>query len=302
MTAKIKTAPRHRGHDHPFRPKKVSPRAFRQVYWPYLPVILVIGFLLSLGLRQSSFQTALRHPTTQVLSYASRMQTQALLSDTNNERVQAQVPALTENAQLDQAAQAKAKDMATRDYWSHDTPDGNPPWVFVTSQNYTYQKLGENLAAGFDNEQAAINGWMGSPHHKENLLDANFSQVGFGVAQSADYTAAGGGPMTIVVAFYGKPASGEPVITSVKGDLASTNVSLAQLATAKLPVVGLATDLAVGAALMAMLIWAGRHVRALRRAVADGERFAFTHPFFDVGLIVIAALSYLLTRTVGLIH
>jgi uncharacterized protein YkwD len=302
MPAKIKTSPRHRGHDRPFRPKKVGHRAFSQVYWPYLPGILVIGCLLSLGLRQSSFSTALKHPTSQVLAYASSMQEQALLQDTNSERMRADVPPLSENAQLDQAAQAKAKDMATRNYWSHNTPDGNAPWVFVTSQNYIYQKLGENLAAGFGDEQSAINGWMGSPHHRENLLDADFSQVGFGAAQSTDYTSAGGGPMTIVVAFYAKPATGEPVIASVKGDLASTDVSIAQLAVAKLPIVGLATDLAIGAALMAVLIWAGRHLRALRRALANGEQFAFTHPLFDVGLIVIAALSYLLTRTVGLIH
>lgn len=300
--AKIKTTPRHRGHDHPFRPKKVSTKAFKQVYWPYLPVILVIGLLLSLGLRQSSFSTALKHPTNQVLSYASSMQPQALLVDTNSQRAQAHVPLLTQNAQLDQAAQAKANDMATRNYWSHDTPDGNPPWIFVTNQNYNYQKLGENLAAGFDNEQAAINGWMASPHHKENLLDASFSQVGFGVARSANYTSGGGGPMTIVVAFYAKPATGEPVTPSVKGDSAPTSISLAQLAVAKSPIVGLATYLAIGAVFAAILIWAGRHLRALRRALASGERFAFTHPLLDIGLIVIAALSYLLTRTAGLIH
>lgn len=312
--AKIKTAPRHRGHDRPFRPKKVSPRAFSQVYWPYLPVILVIGLLLSLGLRQSSFTAALKHPASQVLFYASTMETRALLADTNSERGQAQVPPLDENAQLDQAAQAKANDMATRNYWSHDTPDGNPPWTFVTSQNYSYQKLGENLAAGFDNEQSAIDGWMSSPSHKENLLDASFGQVGFGVAKSANYTSAGGGPMTIIVAFYAspaknsagisesKPASGKPATASVKGDSSSSSVSLAQLAVAKLPVVGLATDLALGALIMAILIWAGRHIRALRRTLVSGEQFVFTHPFFDVGLIVIASLSYLLTRTVGLIH
>ena len=164
MTAKIKTVPRHRGHDRPFRPKKVSHRAFSQVYWPYLPVIFVISVLLPLGLKQSSFSTALRHPTHQVLAYATSMQDQTLLQDTNIERAQANVPLLSENAQLDQAAETKAQDMATRDYWSHNTPDGNPPWVFVTSQNYAYQKLGENLATGFNNEQSAINGWMGSPH------------------------------------------------------------------------------------------------------------------------------------------
>jgi uncharacterized protein YkwD len=302
MTAKIKTTPRHRGYDHPFKPKKISHRAFNQVYWPYLPVILVIGLLSSLGISQGNFQNLVTHPSGSVLSYASSMQAQALLLDTNNQRVQAHVPLLGENAQLDQAAQAKAQDMATRNYWSHNTPDGSPPWVFVANQNYSYQKLGENLAAGFDNEQAAINGWMGSSHHRENLLDASFSQVGFGVATNPDYTSAGGGPMTIIVAFYGKPASGEPVVAAIKGDNASTSVSLAQVATSKLPVVGLATDLAIGAVLMAILIWAGRHLRALRRTLATGERFVFTHPFFDVGLVIIAALSYLLTRTVGLIH
>ncbi len=302
MTAKIKSTPRHRGYDHPFKPKKINTRAFNQVYWPYLPVILAIGVLSSLGIRAGNFQNLVTHPTGSVLSYASSMQTQALLLDTNNQRAQASAPLLTESAQLDQAAEAKAKDMATRDYWSHDTPDGNPPWVFVTAQNYTYQKLGENLAAGFDNEQATINGWMGSPHHRENLLDTNFSQVGFGVAQNANYTAAGGGPMTIIVAFYGEPASGEPVLATVKSDNSSSNVTGAQLATARLPVVGLATDLALGAAILTLAIWAGRHARSLRKAVTTGERFAFTHPFFDVGLIIIAALCYLLTRTVGLVH
>jgi len=170
MTAKIKTTPRHRGYDHPFKPKKISHRAFNQVYWPYLPVILVIGLLSSLGISQGNFQNLVTHPSGSVLSYASSMQAQALLLDANNQQVQAHVPLLGENAQLDQAAQAKAQDMATRNYWSHNTPDGSPPWVFVANQNYSYQKLGENLAAGFDNEQAAINGWMGSSHHRERQL------------------------------------------------------------------------------------------------------------------------------------
>ncbi len=302
MAAKIKTAPRHRGHDHPFRPKKISRHAFSRVYWPYLPVILVIGFLLSLGVRQSSFQAALKHPGGNVLAYATSMQQQALLVDTNKERAKLRLPSLQLNGQLNQAAQAKARDMAERNYWSHNTPDGNPPWVFVASQSYAYQKLGENLAAGFDSEQSAINGWMASPPHRENLLDANFSQVGFGVAQNKNYSAAGGGPMTIVVAFYGKPNSGQPIISSVQGDNTSHGVSVAQLATAKLPIVGLATKLAVLLAASALLLWVTRHFLVLKKALARGEKFAFSHPLFDVGLIIIAALSYLLTKTAGLIH
>src|SRR5205809_4918263 len=63
----------------------------------------------------------------------------------------------------------------------------------------------ENLAAGFSDNQSTINGWMASPPHRENLLDPSFSEVGFGYANNHDYTSACGGPMTIVVAYYGKP-------------------------------------------------------------------------------------------------
>lgn len=300
--AKIKTAPRHKGHDRPFRPKKIGRQAFSRVYWPYLPVILAIGFLSSLGIKQGHFQAALRHPSGNTLAYATSMQKQVLLADTNRQRLQSNSLALKANDQLDKAAQNKAQDMASRNYWSHDTPDGHPPWKFVIDQNYSYQKLGENLAAGFNDEQTTINGWMASPHHRDNLLDPGFTDVGFGVAQSPSYSSAGSGPMTVVVAFYGIPANGQPAITAVRGDSAPASVSLAQVAVAKLPVVGLATELAVAIASLALLIWIGRHIRVLRRALANGERFAITHPLLDVGLITIAALSYLLTRTAGLIH
>src|SRR5438132_3215953 len=76
---------------------------------------------------------------------------------------------------------------------------------FCFKSGYLYQKLGENLAAGFSDEQSTVNGWMASPPHRENLLDSAFSDVGFGFANNPDYTSAGGGPMTIVVAFYGNP-------------------------------------------------------------------------------------------------
>jgi len=300
--AKIKTAPRHRGHDHPFKPRKISSRAFNQVYWPYLPVILVIGLLLSLGIRQGDFQNVIKNPGGSVLSYAISMQKQNLLVDTNAQRAQQHLSVLSINPRLDAAAEAKAQDMAQRNYWSHNTPDGKEPWVFVTGQNYNYQKLGENLAAGFSDEKAAVKGWMASPSHKDNLLDPTFKEVGFGVAQISNYGAAGGGPMTIVVAFYGEPASGGPIISTVKGDNASSNVSLAQLALAKLPIVGLATNLVILMTVAALAIWLGRHIRIIKRALKKGEKYAFSHPFLDIGLITIAALSYLLSRTAGLIH
>jgi hypothetical protein len=131
------------------------------------------------------------------------MSSSGLLTYTNQNRANYGATGLTINAKLAAAAQAKANDMASRNYWSHNTPEGNPPWIFVDAQGYDYQKIGENLAAGFSSESATITGWMNSAAHKANMIDTAFIEVGFGYANNADYTAAGGGPMTIVVAFYG---------------------------------------------------------------------------------------------------
>ena len=200
--AKIKT---HSSDSHKTKPKNVNKGAFHRVYWPYIPLVAAISFLLVLSSSGGALKAALHHPLGRVLSYSTSMSIGGLLADTNAQRAANGLGGLSLNDKLDAAAQAKADDMAARNYWSHYTPEGNPPWVFVSSQGYSYQKLGENLAAGFSDEQSAINGWMASPPHRENLLDPAFSNVGFGFANNPDYTSAGGGPMTIVVAYYGAP-------------------------------------------------------------------------------------------------
>ena len=205
--AKIKT---RSSTSHKTRPRGVHPKAFEKVHWPYLPILLAISFLLAFGVPSGRLAVAAKHPSGKVLDYATSMSISGLLSATNAQRVGNGVSSLSLNAKLDAAAQAKAEDMAARNYWSHNTPEGNPPWGFVTAQGYAYQKLGENLATGFSDEQATINGWMASPPHRENLLDPAYKEVGFGYANNPNYTSAGGGPMTIVVAFYGLPVNAVP--------------------------------------------------------------------------------------------
>jgi hypothetical protein len=184
------------------RPKGVSSKNFEKVHWPYIPLVLLISLFLAFGVPSGRLAVAAKNPTGKVLSYATSMSVSGLLTATNSERANNNVATLSLNSKLDAAAQAKAEDMAARNYWSHNTPEGNPPWVFVTAQGYQYQKLGENLATGFSDEQSTISGWMASPPHRENLLDPAFSEVGFGYANNPNYTSGGGGPMTIVVAFY----------------------------------------------------------------------------------------------------
>lgn len=356
MAAKIKSASTQRSRGHKHKPRGVSDRVFEKVHWPYLPVLMLALFLISVSVQTGVLRAAVRNPNAEVLAYATNMSISGLLSSTNSARNGEGAAALQLNSKLIAAAQAKAEDMANRNYWSHNTPEGNPPWIFVNNQGYAYQKLGENLAAGFNDEQAAINGWLASPPHKENLMDTSFSEVGFGFANNPDYTSAGGGPMTVVVAFYGKPvvaAASSPVASApaptkqskspaqpaaapepepapepaappqqtaptptetasrpqaVTTESPQTGVSLAvrtsraQVAFAKVPLSSFATGMASFIAIAAVIFWLSHHVIGLRRALARSEGFVFKHPMLDLALVIVAGLSYLLTRTAGFIQ
>lgn len=187
---KTKTAYHEKRYGHHQKRNK----SFHDTYLPYLPMTLIL--FLSLFISGYSPQ----HST---LAYATEMSRQTLLNATNTQRSNFSRGSLALNNKLNSAAQAKADDMVSRNYWSHNTPDGQEPWVFINGVNYDYQKAGENLAYGFVSSSETINGWMNSPTHKENLLDSEFTEVGFGFANSDNFN--NSGEETIVVAMYGKP-------------------------------------------------------------------------------------------------
>ncbi|MEK7602880.1 MAG: CAP domain-containing protein [Patescibacteria group bacterium] len=182
---------RHRVPGHTYT------KHYVKTYWPYLPMILVVLVGLLFGGHPASARNR------GVLAYATSVSIGGLLSSTNTQRAAAGAVSLTNNSQLNSAAQSKANDMVARNYWSHETPDGQQPWVFIQNAGYSYTKAGENLAYGFTTSSDTINGWMNSPSHKANMLDTAFTEVGFGFANSENFNSSG--PSTVVVAMYGKP-------------------------------------------------------------------------------------------------
>ena len=179
-------------------PKKHLTASHAKVYWPYIPLIVLLFGAAFINIWQP-----LRSNSQATLAYATEMSHSGLLNATNTQRSNNGQSTLSINSKLNASAQAKANDMVARNYWSHDTPDGQEPWVFMDAAGYVYTKAGENLAYGFSNSGETIIGWMNSPSHKANLLDSAFTEVGFGYANSADFTDTGN--ETIVVAHYGKP-------------------------------------------------------------------------------------------------
>lgn len=176
-------------------------RHYARTYWPYLPLLAVVIVGMIFNLVWSNAQRG-------VLGYAAEMSTSSLLQTTNTQRINHGYGALALNGQLSTAAQAKANDMAGRNYWSHNTPDGATPWTFIIQAGYHYQAAGENLAYGFNTSGQVIDGWLNSPEHKANMLNGGYADVGFGVANSANFQ--GEGPQTIVVAMYGKQIAPAP--------------------------------------------------------------------------------------------
>ncbi len=167
---------------------------YTKTYWPYLPMLLVVlcGFVLNLTW----------HPGQAVLGYATSISPTGLLDETNTQRTQNSETALAMNSQLMQAAQAKANDMVAKNYWSHVSPDGTQPWQWITNAGYSYMSAGENLAYGFDTSSATVSGWMNSAEHRANILNSDFQDVGFGIANSPNFN--GDGEETVVVAMYGQ--------------------------------------------------------------------------------------------------
>ena len=63
--------------------------------------------------------------------------------------------------------------------FSHTRPNGEPWNTVVTDLNCGL--IGENLAKGQRTPQEAVQGWMGSIGHKENILRPEFTEMGVGV-------------------------------------------------------------------------------------------------------------------------
>ena len=264
---------------------------YEKTYWPYLPLLAIV----IVALIGNSWLG--RH---QVLGVQTSITAQTLLQDTNTQRTNDHEAILSLNAQLASAAQNKANDMATRDYWSHNTPDGKTPWTFMQQSGYQYQVAGENLAYGFADSDAVISGWMNSTEHRANILDSDYQNVGFGIAQAAYFQ--GHGPETIVVAMYAEPVGTAPA-RAVLGDQTMPHgqyVSRIQLWTGGAAPWSLAlVSLLAGVCLAVLVI---RHGLFLRRAFVRSEEFIIKHPMLDVAVVTLGMASFILTRATGFIH
>jgi uncharacterized protein YkwD len=112
---------------------------------------------------------------------------QAILDLTNQERKTAGVPALKSSPVLMKLAREHSATMARLMQAGHDLDDK----TFndrLKEAKVAYRGAGENVGYGYPTPKAAVEGWMSSGPHKENLLSKEFTETGVAVAKSADGT------------------------------------------------------------------------------------------------------------------
>jgi len=135
---------------------------------------------------------------------------------TNQERKNYGLAQLVFDSDITQIARGHSQDMASREYFAHETPEGFSPSDRAEHEGYFCQKivgfqvysgLAENIFQGYlfnsyytlngvitsydwsSEEEIAkttVDGWMNSPGHRENILTNIFDKEGIGVEITSD--------------------------------------------------------------------------------------------------------------------
>jgi len=140
-----------------------------------------------------------------VLGFASNISAADLLKYTNEARAKNGEKPLVLNSELSSAAYNKARDMFKDDYWAHVSPSGKEPWDFIVGSGYDYMYAGENLARDFNNSSSVVEAWLNSPSHRDNILSANYNDIGFAVVNGV----LDGRETTLVVQMFGRSRNPE---------------------------------------------------------------------------------------------
>ena len=163
----------------------------------YYNIITVIITIICLQLAYNGYLTG------EAFQLKNNITVSDLLQQTNKTRRSYNVGELKLSDKLCEAANKKAQNMFDDQYWSHVSPSGVQPWQWLNDIDYNYNEAGENLAKSFTSTSAVMTAWMNSPGHKSNILNDDFTEVGFAVVNGK----LNNKKTSLVVAFYGTPST-----------------------------------------------------------------------------------------------
>jgi uncharacterized protein YkwD len=90
-------------------------------------------------------------------------------------------PPLKWNCRLHKAAVVHSQDMIDYDYFDHQGSDGSSVGMRVSRLGYEWRAVGENIAAGYPDNEEVMENLLSSPTHCENIMDPKFREFGSAV-------------------------------------------------------------------------------------------------------------------------
>jgi uncharacterized protein YkwD len=117
----------------------------------------------------------------------SRSLEQRLFAEINDVRAAHQLPALRWNTRIAEQARQHSARMMHHHFLSHNDPELGGPGDRLSAAGIAWRACAENIYQEFgrsDPVQSAIQSWMQSPGHRQNLLSRTYTHTGIGVAVS----------------------------------------------------------------------------------------------------------------------
>lgn len=109
-----------------------------------------------------------------------------LLNKINEERQKENLQPLFFRSDLLEIAKLKAEDLTTNNYFSHNSKKYGLIFDMLKQNNIEYKIAGENLA-GARNNKLALQGWLNSPTHKDNILEEKYKYTAIYIIDSNTY-------------------------------------------------------------------------------------------------------------------
>lgn len=106
---------------------------------------------------------------------------------TNKARQENNLPALTYNKDIQDAADLRAKEISTK--FSHTRPDGSSCHTIV--EKFEYRVTGENLIMAdnpISEPEILLDTWMNSEGHRANILLPDYTSIAIGLYEKDDVT------------------------------------------------------------------------------------------------------------------
>lgn len=112
---------------------------------------------------------------------------QEVVELTNAERAKQGLAPLEIDEELSQVAREKSSDMATNNYFSHNSPTYGSPFDMMNQFGISYQAAGENIAQGQTSPQQVVDAWMNSDGHRANILNGDYTHIGVGFVENGNH-------------------------------------------------------------------------------------------------------------------